>query len=434
MNRARTIGAAHFLSVMAGLAACLPGLALAQAASATPDASAPASAVVTPAPPRQPRFGLWEHVTLKDGDPVPPDPLNLFGGRLRPILLFRGLLVQTFEDRYTVPQGNGKPDLVLDSSKMDPSQFGHRRGFVLDSVEVGLQGRFDSGFHYLARAEMIPREKDGNRSSDYLKDAYFGWNRYAWLDVRVGRMKVPFSQENLKPTAKQALIYSPVVDVLTSKRQVGLLVSGGDPWEVARLSAGVFNSTGLAVEQMKVFSQMLYVARLDLRIDRLLKALKVRAGDLEVNLGTNVAWVKQNYDPPTEHRWVGVDAHVHFWRFTTEAEFVLKDFFDPAAAGGVRKADRGWGWYTDLTFQAWPGVIDVTGRVEEMDGDRVVRGSGSGLSIDEMALQKKRWITAGVSLYLSRQARLDIDYVHRTALEGYNFKNDVVMGMFQFDL
>ena len=412
-----------------------PGIASAQEAESATGSEPPSEAVAAaPAPLPPKHVGLWELVTLKEDDPVPPDPFNLFEGRLRPILLFRGLLVQTFEDSYAVPQGAGKPDLVLDSSKMDPSQFGHRRGFVLDSVEVGMQGRFDSGWYYLAKAELIPREKDGNRSSDYLKDAYFGWNQYPWLDVRVGRMKVPFSQENQKPTAKQALIHSPVMDVLTSKRQVGLMVAGGDPWEVARLSAGVFNSTGLAVEQMNSFSQLLYVARLDLRIHNLLKALNVDAGDFEFNLGADVAWVKQNYDPPTEHRWWGVDAHVHYWRFTVEAELVMKDFFDPASAGGVRQADRGWGWYTDLTFQAWPGILDATVRIEEMDGDRVVRGTGSSLSIDEMSAQKKRWITGGVSLYLSRQARFDIDYVHRTALEGYSFHNDVLMGMFQFDL
>jgi len=353
--------------------------------------------------------------------------------RYEPVVMVRTIFATTMEDRYTRILDDGK-ELVLDSTKMDPSLFGHREGFILENVELGAKGRFnDSGFYYGVKFELVPREKDGNRSSDYLKDAYVGWNKYSVFDVRIGRMKIPFSQVNMKSTGKMPLIYKPTINTLSPKRQLGGMVTFADPWQVAKLSGGVYNSVKQVTEQLGSTDQLLYVGRLELSLGNLLGALDASVGDLEVRIGGNVAYTKMNFDPETEHQYMGFDAHFHYWIFTLEAEYLIKNFYrDPI--DGVSAADQGTGWHVDVTIHAWPGVIDLTGRIEETDPDELVHGANSTLSISELAKQKKRWFSAGVTLHFTDYARLDINYVNRQELEGYSFDNDVVLGMLQLDL
>jgi hypothetical protein len=381
-------------------------------------------------------FGFrYFRITTQEGADLPrplPGWRPLFlDGLIRPVVLVRTIVSSTLEERRSVTTADGRT-LTLDSANADPSPFGHREGFIVDSVELGLAGRHRaSGVYYRVKAELIPREKDGNRSSDYLKDAYVGWDLYDWMDIRVGRMKLAFSQAGQKSTEDRPLIYAPHVDTLVPKRQVGAHVGVGDPWGVARLIGGVYNSTGLAVEQIRDPDQLLLTGRLELRVGNLLRAVRVDALDLELTVGANVAWVRENYDPRTEHRWFGIDGRLHIWLFTVEGEWVVKDFFTAAPGNADRKADRGWAWHVDLTVHALPGVLDLGFRVEEADGDRAVRGFGTGLSIDELARQKKRWITVGATLHVTDQVHLAFNYIHREELEGFRLDNDVFLGLLQ---
>jgi hypothetical protein len=43
-------------------------------------------------------------------------------------------------------------------------------------------------------------------------------------------------------------------------------------------------------------------------------------------------------------------------------------------------------------------------------------------------------VTAGVRYAVTRQLRVDLNYVHRREQEGYSFANDVLLGMVQFSL
>ena len=373
------------------------------------------------------------HLKLDEALITPAAKTKYLDYRYEPTVMVRTLFASTMEDRYVKILDDGK-ELLLDSTKMDPSEFGHREGFILENVELGAKGRFnDSGFYYGVKFELVPREKDGNRSSDYLKDAYVGWNKYSVFDVRVGRMKIPFSQVNMKSTGKQPLNYKPTIDILSPKRQLGVMMSFADPWHIAKLSGGVYNSVKQVTEQLSSTDQLLYVARLELSLGRLLNTLNTGIGDLDIRFGGNIAYTKMNFDPETEHQYMGFDAHLHYWIFTVEAEYLIKSFYrDPV--DGLSVADRGTGWHVDLTVHAWPGIIDVTGRFEETDPDELVHGANSTLSIDEMSKQKKRWITAGVTIHLTDIVRMDINYVNRQEREGYSFDNDVILGMVQIDL
>jgi hypothetical protein len=372
---------------------------------------------------REARSQIWD-VQWKPGEP-----------RIMPIVLLRPNFIFTDQRRFTVTDSTGK-QIVIDTSKMDPSMFGHREGFVLENVELGLRGRFDPwGLYYQAKVELVPREKDGNRSSDYLKDAYFGWNRYPFIDLSVGRMKVPFSQVNMKPTELMPLAYPPTLDVLTIKRQLGLKIVAGDPWKAFRLTLGVFNSVAIATEMIKSFDQLLYVARGDLRVDTILRLAKAHFLDFEWNIGGGMAYVEQNYDPPTTHRWIGVDTHLHLWRFTVEAEFDVKDFYTgDTTTDGKQVPDRGWGWHVDLTTHMWPGKIDLTLRYEQVDGDEAVRGATPTLSTDELAKQKREWFTAGVTAFLTPQVKIEFNYIMRRQLEGFHFNTDVFLLLAQYSM
>jgi len=372
------------------------------------------------------------------GEPLPrPAPAlktSFLDGLVQPVLLVRTIYSTTLEDEATVQGSNGQP-LAVKSWRADPSLYGHREGFLLDSAEIGLRGRHrDSGLYWTVKAELIPREKDGNRSSDYLKDAYVGWNLYPWMDLRVGRTKVPISQANLKPTERALLIFQPTLDLLVPKRQLGAQITVGDPWQVFALTGGIFNSTGLAVEQIRNRDQIAYTTRAELRLHRLLQAVKRNPLDLELSLGGSFAWVRQSFDPPTEHRWLGADLHFHLWLFTVEGELVFKDFYTAPPGDPSRRADRGWGWHVDAQVAVWPGILDLTGRVEAFDGDRAIRGAGASLSIDETSKQKRLWITGGLSLYVAEQVRLDVDWIHRREAEGVSLDNDMFVAMLQVAL
>lgn len=391
-----------------------------------------------------PRFGRLLLLALAAGllpaparaaEPEAAGAPSLFDERARPIALVRTLYVTTFEDRITVSPSGGAA-VEIDSARMDPCPFGHREGFVLENVEFGLKGRFaSSNTYYQLKMELVPREKDGNRSSDWLKDAYAGWAPLPWLDLRAGRMKVPYSQANLVGTEDQVLVNKPTLDLLSQKRQLGFQAGFSDPWRVASLRGGVFNSVSQAFEQMRSGDQLLYVARLDLRVQNLLAALGAGVDDLEVNLGANVAWTTRNYDPPSEHRWVGADLRLHWWRFTLEGEVLALDYYlEPDPVTGAEEAERGWGWHADLDVALWPAGLSLAARVEQMDGDSLVRGQSSTLSIDELSRQKRLWVTAGLRYALTRNVRVDVNYVHRREQEGYSFDNDVLLGMVQFAL
>jgi hypothetical protein len=372
--------------------------------------------------------------TLSERIVTPPAKKMILDERYEPIVLLRTIYVSTFEDTIEEKDSQGGV-LELNSFDMDPSIYGHREGFVIENVELGMKGRFnDSGIYYQSKFELVPREKNGSISSDYLKDAYVGWSKYTVFSAQAGRMKIPFSQANLVSTADQALIYKPTLDVLSPKRQLGVQASVSDPWQIVRVSGGAFNSVQLAIQQLKKTDQLMYVGRGELNVDNILGTAGASFLDFELRLGSSIAHTKENFDPSTEHRWMGADGRFHLWRFTVEGEYLLKNFYTPPDLEGKMELQHGKGWHADLTVMAWPKVIDVTGRIEQIDGDEVERGFSSTLSIDELSLQKKRWITGGLTFHITDQALLEFNYVHRQELEGFSFGNDVLLGMAQFDL
>jgi len=366
---------------------------------------------------------------------LPRQP-KLLDERYDPILLVRTVFVSTAEDQHYETNADDKKVLV-DSSKMDTSLYGHREGFVLENVEIGLKGRFNKyGLYYKAKFDLVPKEKNGNRSSDYLKDAYLGWDYYSVFDIRVGRMKLPFSQANMTSTSKRNLVYAPNLNTLIPKRQIGGLIAISDPWQIATLTGGIFNSAKQSIQQMSSLQQLMYVGRFDLDVGNILKVANANFMNFNFKLGANIAFTKQNYDPPTKHRWIGFDAKLSLYIFTVTGEYLIKDYYLEGVTPDDLLANRAYGWHADLTVHAWPGVIDFTARIEESDGDDAdeVHGFNPTFPMDEVVKQKKRWISFGTTVHFTKWSKMSLNYIIREELEGYNLENDVILGMIQIDI
>jgi hypothetical protein len=380
-------------------------------------------------PPKSAPDTLYERI-------LTPDPeatlTKIYDSRFEPYMLVRTSFSYTHTDEYDVKLEDGRT-LHLNSENMDTSQFGHKFGPALENVEMGMSGRYQSsGIHYHIKFELVPREKDGNRSNDYLKDAYVGWDRFTVFKITAGRMKVPFSQVNMKSTASYDLVYAPVIDILSPKRQVGYKLTLQDPWQIISFTCGVFTSISFAQELVKNEDQLLYTYRAELNLHNIMQILNILYKDLYFRIGLNIATTKFSYDTQSEVIYSGADFKLHLLLLSIEGEYVSKNFYLPPLPDGTVKSDRGWGWHLDFITHIWPNIIDLIFRIEEFDGDSVIRGLSSNLSIDEMSRQKKRWKTIGLTSHLSNQLKIQFNYIMRDELEGYKFDNDVFIALVQF--
>ncbi len=350
---------------------------------------------------------------------VAPTPTAVATGPLRdltlePTGLLRTSIIYSTSDTSVV---GGK---TVDSSKADPSLFGYRQGFVLENAQFGVKGKSaESGLYYSARVEMVPREKDGNSSRDFLRDGYIGWNGLKVVDVRLGWQKVAFSQANLKGTHDQTLPYAPTFDVFTPTRQLGLTVAGMDTKERVKVTVGAFNSAKQALEQLTDSSQLMMAGRAEVNIDRFL-------GDdvgFKWRIGGGAAYTKKYFDNGQQRMWFGADTRARWRWLELEAEFVQMQFFTDAASDGSQPVHAGSGWHTDLTGWLLDDRVSITGRIEQMDGDDTLT-DGQSLIIDTLARQKKQWMTLGVGYTHGKVGRCILAWIHRSELEGFELAND----------
>jgi hypothetical protein len=350
--------------------------------------------------------------------PAAPDRIE-FGKAWQPTAFLRTSWIETRTSTREVPVPGGTS--VLDPRKADPSPFGYRRGFIIENAQIGMKGELPSGVYYQGNVEFVPREKDGNRSPDYLRDAFGGVRYKKWLDVRLGWQRAQYSQANLKGGPAMTLPYAPAFDFLMPQRLMGISVMGSEPGERARLVLGAYNSAKQSGEQMRDIDQLMVTARFEVQADKFF----AKQDDWSWRLGANIAMVEAHFDPPTEHRWFGVDTKAR-WKFLSlEAEWTVLDFFQPKLNDGTQKADRAWGWHIDLRGEIPSTKFGLTARVEEMDGDVAVRGTGTSLNIEDLSRQQKRWITFGLDMTPTPMTRCIAAFMVRQELEGLERDDNV---------
>ncbi len=345
-----------------------------------------------------------------------PAKARLVDARMEPSILVRSSIIASDHGPVTV---NG---VAHDSSEIDPSQYGYRQGFVLENAQFGLRGRFnESGLFYALQMELVPRDKAGNRTADYVRDAYVGWNRYNFLEARLGYQKVPMSQANLKATQDMLLPYAPTFDTFTPLRQLGLTLAAQDPGQHAKLTLGVFDSTKQASEQMQDIKQLMVVGRAEVNVD---KFFGTDSG-FTWRVAGNGGYTQKYFDDGQQRMWLGADTRAKFRFLELEAELMQVQFKLAPLVDGSQQVHTGLGWHVDLTGWLWADKLSLTGRVEQMDGDTDPAAiDGGSLLADSIVRQKKQWMTVGVGYTVAPQARCVVAYIHRTELEGLSFIND----------
>lgn len=430
----------------------IPVIALAEDKPAV-DPTAPAASPATPqaaAAEKKPDtpFGLYEALTAGTIRWIPYDMWDKPAKRpmaemlltpafekkyvspyFEPMVMLRTLYVTTLEDSWVDERGRERS-----STELRRTFFGHREGFVLENMEIGIKGRVNNvGIHYGLVLEAVPREKDGTKSEgDYLKEVWVGWNKYSVFDVKVGRIKVPISQANLKSTHDQPLVYKPLLDTLLPKRLIGASATLCDPWGIAKLHGGVFNTAKEAHEQLFSTESLMYAGRLELAVDRIFDVAGINTGRFfNLSLGASIAYSKNNYDPRTEMRYLGLDAHLDLYIFTMEGEVLFKDYYGEGTQED--NAYRGMAWHFDFTARVWPTVMDLTFRIEEADNNNelvIDFADTAGMAMD----QNKMWMSFGLMIHAARQFDLSFNYVIRREAEGREFNNDMFLGLAQFHL
>ena len=343
-----------------------------------------------------------------------PSKAKFFDARVEPSVLLRTSFILSDHGAVLV---NG---VSQDSSTVNPSLYGYRQGFVLENAQFGLRGRFnDDGLYYAVQLELVPMDKQGNRTTDYVRDAYVGWNRFNFLDVRLGYQKVAMSQANLKPTQEMLLPYAPTFDMFTPLRELGLTVAGQDPGKHFKLTLGVFDSTKQASEQMQDPKQMMMVGRAEVNLDKFFGP----DNGFTWRVAGNFGYVEKYFDDGQQRMWFGGDTRVKFWRLEMEAELMQVQFKTAPQPDGSQSVHAGMGWHVDLTGWLLENKLSVTGRLEQTDGDTSFT-DGTSLLAQTILPQKKQWITLGVGYTLAPAARCLVAYVHRTELEGLSYDND----------
>ena len=369
--------------------------------------------------------------------------------RFDPILLLRNSFVYTFIDNKKLNPGRrshrckyqgGGQKPVGTSARLRAGERGIRGQGTFQLLRIVLHHKIRFGPSRERRQPLLGLPQGCLRRLEpvHLRGTC------AWA-----RMKIPFSQANMTSTEDSNTVYSPVLNVLIPKRQLGASLEVSDPWKAARLRGGIYNSVASATQQLKDTDELLYSFRVDYSIGNTLKAIHERHNvsgistfyqavkRFDVNMAYNYADVERYYDTGGEHRWFGFDGKLVLYIFTISGEYVVKDWkTDPKATqDGSVEAMRGTGFHADFVADVWPEIISVFFRYEGMDGDDDFKnGSNKDFPTEELIKQKKTWMTLGMNFHVAEIVRMDFNYIMRKEEEGFDVKNDVLLGMIQLAL
>ena len=111
---------------------------------------------------------------------------------------------------------------------------------TINRARVFIQGGVKPAFTYRVAVEFAAAS--GTSASPSLRDAYLRWT-HEWFTATGGQYKTPFSRESITSLADlEVADRSFVVDSLATKRDIGVMAEGTNPW--GTLSLGVFNGEG----------------------------------------------------------------------------------------------------------------------------------------------------------------------------------------------
>lgn len=375
-------------------------------------------------------FAVNESPSISEKLITLPAKRKIIDPLFEPVFLMRFSFVNSqaysFKDDSTGIEGT--------SEDLARTFLGYRKGFVMENFEVGFKGRHnETGVYYAGKLELVPREKDGTKEDNYLKEVYVGWNYYSVADFQAGLIKIPLGQQLLKSSTEMPLIYSPLINTFLPKRLLGTKATFNDPYKIVSFTAGVFNSAKQSYDQMTDTKYLMYALRGEFSVSNLFTSLNMGRDRLfKLKLGASYAYTEENFEnPATEMSYMGFDGHLDVYIFTFEAEYMVRNFFTENIT--PRKSLQSVGWYFDATVHVWADVLDLTLRVENADGNtdsEIYYATG----VSEAVNQEKQWYTVGMMFHLTHQLDMELNYIHRDEAEGISIDNNVFITTLQFNL
>jgi hypothetical protein len=238
---------------------------------------------------------------------------------------------------------------------------------TINRARLAITGTVHPRIAYRAAVEFAA--PSGITATPSLRDAYLRWT-HNWFTATGGQYKTPFSREFLTSLADlEVANRSFAVDSLATKRDIGVMAEGTNPW--GTLSLGVFNGEGQNVVVNRDSTQLV-VGR---AVARPFAPVSI-GGDIAIKSST--------------HRTVGAEANVDYRGAFLRGEYI---------ADRVDGRDRDdFGWYLLAGYRVLPWLQLIA---RDEDFQRPASGAARRLSR----------VTGGVNFDLpGGQTRAIFDY------------------------
>ena len=330
-------------------------------------------------------------------------------------------------------QVQGMPYIGADSTVEagDPSD---RAGFRFRRARFGFEGRLFRRVPFEITAEFNSDVK----GTALLHDAWFGYDRYRFLQIIVGTHDVPFSRSALTSAGDSALIERPfAVRALAPFHQLGAHIEGHFWSGALSYYAGVYN--GLQKSDQFFMGYMENSAILGNRFDGLTYAGRITsepAGsigrtmeDLHHGKFKIAAGASAFYSDGGTRGILGLggDILLHFRGLHVLGEFIANRAtpkVDPTQPTTQSSVVTSYGAIAEAGYVVVKERLGLTARFEWLDPNTAVKN------------ESNSWILTGGASYhvLSDFLKAQLDYTHREELYGKSLKNDSVVFQVQLNL
>lgn len=127
------------------------------------------------------------------------------------------------------------------------SRFGSDNDrFYLRRARLNASGKFLEEFDFRIEMELAGTLAESSALRAQMTDGYINWNKWDWMNVRMGQFKTPFGYEQLYADPNLFTIERSLAnDRLTLGRQIGLQAGGSLFEKNLSYASGIFNGTGV---------------------------------------------------------------------------------------------------------------------------------------------------------------------------------------------
>ncbi len=271
-----------------------------------------------------------------------------------------------------------------------------------------------------------------------LLDAWVGYRGLTGIGFVVGAKKVPFSKFAMMGAGESVLVDRPLgVQAMAPFRQVGLTVEGDVGNGILGYALGVYNGFSrsqsfnegyreTASLEGNRFTRLAYVAHVSLAPLGPLGEGLADFNGVNPKLGLGGSFY---YDDGKTVQTLGIAANLVFkakgLHFAAEylydsAEPSTNPTTDPVVPAAVSRHAL----IAEVGYMVLPEQLGVTARFELLDDNMDLDNNG-----DQIVL------TGGLQYYFRRDhLKAQLEYTHRTELEGLSLDNDSLMLQVQFEL